>query len=65
MGFRHLWEDLGLGVPPAVCGSLMTECFPELVTLNQQDMRWKKFFYRQRCEQEGAICAAPQLPCLP
>ncbi len=59
MGFRHLWEDLGLE-SRQLLRSLMTECFPELVTLNQQDMRWKKFFYRQRCEQEGGyLCRAP------
>ena len=59
MGFRHLWEDLGLE-SRQLLRSLMTDCFPELVTLNQQDMRWKKFFYRQRCEQEGGyLCRAP------
>ncbi len=59
MGFRHLWEDLGLE-SRQLLRALMTDCFPELVTLNQQDMRWKKFFYRQRCEQEGGyLCRAP------
>ena len=59
MGFRHLWEDLGLE-SRQLLRSLMTDCFPELVTLNQQDMRWKKFFYRQRCELEGGhLCRAP------
>ncbi len=59
MGFRHLWEDLGLE-SRQLLRSLMTECFPELAAMNQQDMRWKKFFYRQRCEQEGGyLCRAP------
>ena len=59
MGFRHLWEDLGLE-SRQLLRLLMTDCFPELVTLNQQDMRWKKFFYRQRCEQEGGyLCRSP------
>ena len=59
IGFSHLWEDLGLD-SRAQLRELMQACFPELVRLNDQNMRWKKFFYRQRCEQDGGMmCRAP------
>nr|WP_318381714.1 nitrogen fixation protein NifQ [uncultured Enterobacter sp.] len=60
LAFNHLWQDLGLA-SRAELRELMSTCFPQLVTLNQQNMRWKKFFYRQRCLQnEGEIvCLSP------
>ena len=48
MGFNHLWQDLGLASRGEL-RQLMTDCFPELVQMNQHNMRWKKFFYRQLC----------------
>lgn len=60
LGFNHLWQDLGLD-SRAELRELMTDCFPSLVTLNVQNMRWKKFFYRQRClHSEGElVCRSP------
>lgn len=59
MGFNHLWEDLGLDSRGQL-RNLMQDCFPQLVVLNHQDMRWKKFFYRQLCERAGGyVCRAP------
>lgn len=60
MGFDHLWQDLGLD-SRAELRDLMTDCFPELVRLNHQNMRWKKFFYRQQCLQSlgEIVCRSP------
>ncbi|NMP26652.1 nitrogen fixation protein NifQ [Rahnella sp. SAP-1] len=60
MGFDHLWQDLGLD-SRAELRELMSDCFPELVRLNQQNMRWKKFFYRQQCMRSlgEIVCRAP------
>jgi hypothetical protein len=36
----------------------MSDCFPQLVVQNVHHMRWKKFFYRQRCLQsQGRLSA--------
>ncbi len=59
LGFNHLWEDLGLASRPDL-RRLMTDCFPSLERLNAQQMRWKKFFYRQLCQAGGEyVCRAP------
>ncbi|MDO6409918.1 nitrogen fixation protein NifQ [Pantoea phytobeneficialis] len=60
LAFNHLWEDLGLS-SRAELRQLMSDCFPELVVMNDKNMRWKKFFYRQRClHAEGElICRSP------
>ena len=59
LGFNHLWQDLGLDSRLEL-RELMSSCFPELVVLNHGNMRWKKFFYRQLCEQEGQyLCRSP------
>ena len=55
----HLWESLGLP-DRALLGSLIQHNFPKLHALNTENMRWKRFFYRQLCEQGGDyICKAP------
>ncbi|WP_435236670.1 nitrogen fixation protein NifQ [Psychromonas sp. PT13] len=55
----HLWESLGLKERKDL-GSLINHNFPELFALNTDNMRWKRFFYRQLCEQGGDyICRAP------
>lgn len=59
LGDDHLWHDLGL---PAreVLSTLLTEHFPRLAARNVNNMRWKKFFYNQLCEQAGIrACRAP------
>ncbi|ADU72671.1 nitrogen fixation protein NifQ [Pantoea sp. At-9b] len=60
LAFNHLWEDLGLS-SRAELRQLMSDCFPELVVMNDKNMRWKKFFYRQRClhAQGELICRSP------
>ncbi|WP_235839875.1 nitrogen fixation protein NifQ [Derxia lacustris] len=59
MGEGHLWEDLGLPERPELT-RLMADCFPRLRAANSQDMRWKKFFYKQLCDRaEVSVCRAP------
>ncbi|PWC12756.1 nitrogen fixation protein NifQ [Brenneria roseae subsp. americana] len=60
MSFNHLWQDLGLA-SRAELRELMSICFAPLVEMNTQNMRWKKFFYRQVClSRDGElICRSP------
>ena len=60
LAFNHLWQDLGLA-SRAELRLLMSDCFPQLVVMNEHNMRWKKFFYRQRCllQQGEVICRSP------
>ncbi|MCG8707804.1 nitrogen fixation protein NifQ [Brenneria sp. 4F2] len=60
MGFNHLWQDLGLA-SRAELRELMNHCFPALIDMNNKNMRWKKFFYRQVClAQDGELtCRSP------
>lgn len=60
LAFNHLWQDLGLSSREEL-RELMTDCFPQLVEMNSNNMRWKKFFYRQRClHSDGElICRSP------
>jgi nitrogen fixation protein NifQ len=56
---NHLWQDLGLRNRSEL-SSLIERHFPRLKARNSQDMKWKKFFYRQICRGEGfSLCAAP------
>lgn len=59
MASNHLWQDLGL--PSRVeLNTLMQTRFTALKTKNAGDMKWKKFFYRQLCEQADVpICKSP------
>ena len=59
MADKHLWQDLGL--PSRVeLNALMQRRFTALSAKNVNDMKWKKFFYRQLCEQaELLICKSP------
>jgi len=55
----HLWESLGLADRQQL-GELIAYNFPKLYALNVNNMRWKRFFYRQLCEQGGDyICKSP------
>ncbi|ALG68992.1 nitrogen fixation protein NifQ [Beggiatoa leptomitoformis] len=59
MGSDHLWQDLGLWSRKDLT-TLMKHNFPSLAAKNDRDMKWKKFFYKQLCLQEGIyICRAP------
>lgn len=56
---NHLWQDLGLP-NRGVLNALMQIYFEPLKAKNSSDMKWKKFFYRELCEQaEVPICKAP------
>lgn len=59
MADKHLWQDLGLP-SRAELNALMASRFTALKQKNADDMKWKKFFYRQLCEQaELLICKSP------
>lgn len=59
MGGDHLWRDLGLPTRQSL-RALFDLNFPELASKNTGDMRWKKFLYRQLCEEGGHfVCRSP------
>lgn len=59
LGGNHLWRDLGLASRLQL-RELLQHNFPQLARRNVHDMRWKKFFYKQLCEQDGGyVCRAP------
>jgi nitrogen fixation protein NifQ len=56
---NHLWQDLGLANRGEL-SRLMVRHFSALALRNSQDMKWKKFFYRMICRDEGfSMCTAP------
>lgn len=59
LGGDHLWRDLGLPSRAALRDMLLHN-FPVVAQRNDRDMRWKKFFYKQLCEQQGGyVCRSP------
>lgn len=59
MAQNHLWQDMGFRSRNELRGYL-TAIVPALVAKNTQDMKWKKFFYKQLCNQAGIYtCRAP------
>jgi nitrogen fixation protein NifQ len=59
LGEDHLWQDLGLWSRQELSG-LIAYNFPAIAAANSQDMKWKKFLYKQLCEAEGIyVCRAP------
>lgn len=59
LGNNHLWQDLGLW-SRAELSALLSRNFPRLAAGNTHNMKWKKFFYKQLCMQEGIyVCRAP------
>jgi nitrogen fixation protein NifQ len=59
MGEEHLWQDMGLPNRQAL-SDLLARHFPALFARNTGGMRWKKFFYKQLCERNGAfVCRSP------
>lgn len=59
LGGDHLWRDMGF-TRRAELSDFMQQNFPALAALNSQDMKWKKFLYKQLCEQGGSyVCRAP------
>ena len=51
---NHLWEDLGLRERPEL-SRLLTRHFAPLAARNTGNMRWKRFFYRMLCEDDGFV----------
>lgn len=59
MGDDHLWQDMGLNNRQEL-SDLLQRHFTTLFEKNTGKMRWKKFFYKQLCEQAGAyVCRSP------
>jgi len=59
MGSNHLWQDMDLPNRGAL-SALMQVKFPVLAAKNRNDMKWKKFFYKQLCERADLfICRSP------
>lgn len=56
---NHLWADLGLR-DRGELSRLLNRHFAPLARRNVKSMRWKRFFYRRLCEDEGLIlCTTP------
>ncbi len=59
LGQNHLWQDMGLP-DRGVLSGLLRRYFTTLHDRNTGNMKWKKFFYKQLCEQaEVNLCKAP------
>jgi nitrogen fixation protein NifQ len=59
LGGQHLWRDIGMP-ERARLSELFAHYFPSLYTANSQNMRWKRFLYKQLCESGGDyVCRAP------
>lgn len=59
MGGNHLYQDMGLPNRQAL-SDLLNEHFTALFAKNVGNMKWKKFFYKQLCDQaEVQVCQAP------
>jgi len=59
-GNNHLWEDMGFNTR-ADLSRFMQTFFPQLAEKNTQNMKWKKFIYKQMClaEEIGYTCRSP------
>jgi nitrogen fixation protein NifQ len=56
---NHLWEDLGLRDRTELTRMLERHFFP-IASRNTRNMRWKRFFYRMLCEDDGLVmCTTP------
>lgn len=59
LGENHLWQDMQLPDRDAL-SRLLRENFPALAAKNVNNMKWKKFFYRELCARaEVPICKSP------
>jgi nitrogen fixation protein NifQ len=59
LGNNHLWQDMGLPSRRQL-STVMQNYFGPLAARNDRDMKWKKFFYKQLCDQEELrSCRAP------
>jgi len=56
---NHLWEDLGLRDRSELT-RLLNRHFTSIAVRNTRNMRWKRFFYRTLCEDDGLVmCTTP------
>ncbi|GAB6966717.1 hypothetical protein JCM25156A_07540 [Komagataeibacter kakiaceti JCM 25156] len=56
---NHLWQDLGLRHRRELSW-LLERHFEPLARRNSADMKWKKFFFRLICRDEGySLCSTP------
>jgi nitrogen fixation protein NifQ len=56
---NHLWEALGLR-DRSELSRLLARHFAPLAARNIKNMRWKRFFYRTLCEDDGLVmCTTP------
>jgi nitrogen fixation protein NifQ len=59
LGSNHLWQDMRLP-NRGVLSELLRRYFTSLHDKNTGNMKWKKFFYKQLCDQaEVNMCKAP------
>lgn len=55
----HMWRSIGLFSRQELTRA-MQRYFGPLASKNVRDMKWKKFIYRQMCEEEGLfVCKSP------
>ncbi|MBO0751367.1 MAG: nitrogen fixation protein NifQ, partial [Bradyrhizobiaceae bacterium] len=56
---NHLWEDLGLRDRDELT-RLLDRHFAPIACRNTKNMKWKRFFYRSMCEDDGFVmCSTP------
>jgi nitrogen fixation protein NifQ len=59
MESNHLWEDLGLRDREELT-RLLDRHFQPIACKNTKNMKWKRFFYRSMCEDDGFLmCSTP------
>jgi nitrogen fixation protein NifQ len=55
----HLWVAMGLFARPELTAAIVRH-LPTLAAANSKGMRWKRFLFRQLCEQSGGLmCKTP------
>lgn len=55
----HLWLAMGLFARPELTAAIRRH-LPALAAANHQGMRWKRFLFKQLCDQNGGtLCKAP------
>lgn len=55
----HLWVAMGLTERPQLSAAIGRH-LPSLAAANHQNMRWKRYLYKQLCERSGGVmCKAP------
>ncbi|MHB1513146.1 MAG: nitrogen fixation protein NifQ [Acidiferrobacter sp.] len=59
LGDNHLWQDMGLAGRDELSW-LLQRHFTSLYEKNVDNMKWKKFFYKELCRRERVVlCKAP------